>query len=76
MLIFLITGFKDRETGKIREGYFSHKLPCDIQSVVLRKLHILNNAHSLDDRHNPPANRLEALSGNRKDQHSFRINDQ
>ena len=37
---------------------------------------MLNNARSLNDLRVPPANRLEALRGNRKGQHSIRINDQ
>jgi proteic killer suppression protein len=37
---------------------------------------MLNAAVSLDDLRIPPANRLEALKGNRKGQHSIRINDQ
>lgn len=37
---------------------------------------MLNNATTLDDLRVPPANRLEALKGNRKGQHSVRINDQ
>ena len=37
---------------------------------------MLNNAHMLDDLRIPPANRLEALRGDRKGQHSIRINDQ
>ena len=36
----------------------------------------LNNARSINDLRIPPANRLEALRGNRKGQHSIRINDQ
>lgn len=37
---------------------------------------MLNNAASLDDLRIPPANRQEALKGDRKGQHSIRINDQ
>jgi len=37
---------------------------------------MLNNAVSLQDLRVPPANRLEALRGNRKGQHSIRVNDQ
>jgi len=37
---------------------------------------MINNAESLNDLRVPPANRLEALKGNRADQHSVRINDQ
>lgn len=37
---------------------------------------MLNNAAELADLRIPPANRLEALRGDRKGQHSIRINDQ
>lgn len=37
---------------------------------------MLNNAHTLADLRIPPANRLEALSGDRAGQYSIRINDQ
>lgn len=72
----MITGFKDRETEKIWQGDFSRQLPRDIQAVARRKLRMLSNAHSLVDLRIPPANRLEALKGKRKGQHSIRINDQ
>jgi proteic killer suppression protein len=47
-----------------------------MQAVARRKLRMLNNAATLDDLRIPPANRLEALKGDRKGQHSIRINDQ
>jgi len=37
---------------------------------------MLNNARTLNDLRVPRANRLEALRGERKGQHSIRINDQ
>ncbi len=37
---------------------------------------MLNNAQSLTDLRIPPGNRLEALKGDRKGQHSIRINQQ
>ncbi len=37
---------------------------------------MLGNACVLDDLRIPPGNRLEALKGSRKGQHSIRINDQ
>lgn len=37
---------------------------------------MLNNAQSLDDLRIPPANRLEALKGERRGQFSIRINRQ
>ncbi len=72
----MIRGFRDRETASIWEGRRSRKLPPDIQSVALRKLRMLNNAHVLQDLRVPPANRLEALKGDRNGQWSIRINQQ
>jgi proteic killer suppression protein len=46
------------------------------ESVARRKLEMLDAAHRLEDLKVPPGNRLEALSGDRKGQHSIRINDQ
>ena len=37
---------------------------------------MLNRAKTLKDLNVPPGNRLEALKGNRKGQHSVRINNQ
>lgn len=71
----MIRSFSDREAEKVWAGTPSRRLPGDIQSVARRKLRMLNNAATLDDRI-PPANRLEALRGSRKGQHSIRINDQ
>lgn len=51
-------------------------MPRDIQEVARRKLRMLNNARTLDDLRIPLANRLAALKGDRKGQHSSRINDQ
>lgn len=48
----------------------------DLVTVARRKLRMLNQARRLDDLRVPPANRLEALKGDRDGQHSIRINDQ
>ena len=47
-----------------------------IERVARRKLEMLASATRLDDLRVPPGNRLEALKGDRKGQHSIRINDQ
>ena len=47
-----------------------------IEKSALRKLDMLHQALDLEDLRAPPANRLEALSGDRRGQHSIRINDQ
>ena len=72
----MIRDFADKETEKIWEGTASRRLPHDIQTVARRKLRMLNNARQLEDLRIPPANRLEALKGDRRGQHSIRINDQ
>jgi proteic killer suppression protein len=72
----VIRSFADKETEKVWNGASSRRLPGDIQQVARRKLRMLNSAVMLDDLRIPPANRLEALKGNRRGQHSIRINDQ
>lgn len=72
----MIRTFADKEAEKIWHGDPSRRLPGDIQAVARRKLRMLHNAANLEDLRVPPANRLEALKGDRKGQHSIRINDQ
>lgn len=72
----MIRGFADGETERIWSGRRSPKLPNDIQAIALRKLRLLNQARQLADLAVPPGNRLEALKGDRRGQHSIRINDQ
>jgi len=72
----VIRNFASKEAERIWDGTLSRRLPVVIQPVARRKLRMLNNAASLEDLRIPPANRLEALKGGRKGQHSIRINDQ
>lgn len=72
----MIRNFTDKEAEKIWGGTPSRRLLADIQAVARRKLRMLNNATVLDDLRIPPANRLEALKGDRKGQYSIRINEQ
>lgn len=72
----MIASFRDRETATIWDGRRSRRLPGNIQAVALRKLRLINNAGRLEDLRVPPGNRLEALQGGRRGQHSIRINDQ
>ncbi len=44
--------------------------------VARRKLRMVDDADQLEDLSAAPGNRLEALGGDRKGQHSIRINDQ
>jgi proteic killer suppression protein len=76
----MIISFKDQGTEDIFDGNDSKdarkQCPIYCWEVVRRKLDQLNAALSLDDIKVPPGNRLEVLKGDRKGQHSIRINDQ
>ncbi len=72
----MIKAFRSKEAERIWNGDFSSKLPGNIQKIARRKLRMLNNAKVLNDLRIPPANRLEALKGERNGQYSIRINDQ
>lgn len=47
-----------------------------IAKLALRKLDMIDAAEVIGDLASPPGNRLEPLKGDRKGQHSIRINDQ
>ena len=72
----MIKSFFDDETALLWKGKRSSRLPPDIQKRAVIKLQLINAAVEIDFLRLPPGNRLEALSGNRKGQHSIRINDQ
>ncbi|HLB41288.1 MAG TPA: type II toxin-antitoxin system RelE/ParE family toxin [Gammaproteobacteria bacterium] len=71
----MIKNFNCKETEKLFESSFIKKLPKNIQRLALRKLKVLDAATIIDTLKVPPGNRLEALKGDRKGQHSIRIND-
>ena len=70
----MINSFRCEATEQIYKGESTPDLPADIQKVALRKLQQLDLAQKLDDLRVPPGNRLEPLKGDRKGQHSIRIN--
>lgn len=72
----MIRSFKDPEAKRIFNRERSKKLPQNIHRVALKKLVVLDAADSLGDLRVPPGNRLEKLTGDRKGEHSIRINDQ
>jgi proteic killer suppression protein len=49
--------------------------PRQLWTIVSRKLDQLDSVEHLAELRIPPGNRLELLAGNRKDQHSIRINE-
>jgi toxin HigB-1 len=72
----VIRSFRDKATEAIFNGESPKGFPADLVKVACRKLRYLSAADNLGDLRSPPGNRLEALAGDRKGQHSIRINDQ
>jgi proteic killer suppression protein len=71
----MIRSFRCAETRDLFGGRRVRRW-VNIETVAMRKLAMLNRAAVLDDLRIPPANRLEMLKGDRKGQHSIRVNDQ
>ena len=72
----MIESFSDRETEKVFLRQRSRRFSGMMARSALKKLLLLDAADSIQDLRSPPGNRLERLTGNRKGQHSIRINDQ
>ena len=72
----MIKTLADREAEKIFNNEVSHRFGLQVSKVARRKLKMLNAATNVTDLRVPPGNRLEALKGDRKGQHSIRVNDQ
>lgn len=72
----MIKSFADSDTELLWDTGKSRRIPASIRTTALKKLRILGRAMQLADLNAPPGNRLEALTDDRKGQHSIRINDQ
>ena len=76
----MIQSFSDQGSRDVFDGTRSKaaakSCPSDLWGGARRRLDQLNQAHVLEDLRVPPGNRLEQLKGDRKGQHSIRINDQ
>ena len=72
----MIRSFADADTESVFDGAPARRFPPEIQRTARRKLLQLAAADRLEIMRLPPGNRLEALKGDRRGQHSIRINDQ
>lgn len=70
-----ILSFKCKQTKKLFEGKAVPKFATS-RSIAERKLQLLDSATTLDFLRCPPGNHMEALKGDRKGEHSIRVNDQ
>jgi len=71
----VIRSFRCPETKRLHRRQPSRRFRA-FEQVARRKLRQLDSATELRDLAAPPGNRLEALRGDRKGQHSIRINNQ
>lgn len=71
----MIRSFRDAATRRLFEDEDVPRFR-GIERQARRKLLLLDAAGALNDLRFPPGNRLEALKGERRGQHSIRINDQ
>lgn len=76
----MINSFRDQASADIFNGVDSKSArkacPQTLWRIAARKLDLLDSVTQLEDLRVPPGNRLEALAGDRKGQHSIRINEQ
>jgi toxin HigB-1 len=71
----VIRSFKTEDTERLFNDERVRQWQA-IENMARRKLNMVHAAARLEDLRVPPGNRLEKLGGDRKDQHSIRINDQ
>jgi proteic killer suppression protein len=72
----VIVNCKDRDTLAMWETGRCRRFPPSLHKSANYKLATLDAATELSELVLPPGNKLEALKGTRKGQHSIRINDQ
>src|SRR3954453_23449494 len=70
-----IRNYKDKRTADFMAGKRVKEFQA-IEQQAAKALTKLQGATRLIDLRHPPSNRFEALSGNRNDRYSIRINDQ
>ena len=76
----MIRSFRDDATEDLFNGRSTKaarkRLPQALWRQASKRLDAVDSAGVLDDLRIPPGNRLESLRGDRRGQHSIRINDQ
>lgn len=72
----VIKSFADRRTQELYATGKGKRIPADVARRAARKLEYVDLATSIDDLRVPPGNRLHALTGGRRRQHSISVNEQ
>ncbi|MEQ6898825.1 type II toxin-antitoxin system RelE/ParE family toxin [Microbacterium sp. KR10-403] len=72
----MIRSFASKDTERIWHEQYVKRIDRLVQRAALRKLEVIHAARDVEDLRLPPGNRLEQLSGDRRGQHSIRVNAQ
>ncbi len=72
----MIRSFGSKDTERIWHEQYIKRVDRAVQRATLRKLELIHAAKVIEDLRVPPGNRLERLVGDRRGQHSIRVNDQ
>ena len=72
----MIRSFACKRTQQLYNGSGCPKQFQAIQRQAERKLQMIDSATTVEFLRSPPGNRLETLKGDRKGQHSVRLNNQ
>ncbi len=72
----MIKSFADKQTAAIHNRKMQKGMHPELAKRALKGLRAIESAVILEDLKIPPGNKLEELKGDRKGQHSIRVNDQ
>ncbi|GAA1470661.1 type II toxin-antitoxin system RelE/ParE family toxin [Microbacterium thalassium] len=72
----MIRSFGNKDTERIWHEQYVKRVDRVVQRATLRKLELVHAAKDVEDLRIPPGNRLEQLVGDRRGQHSIRVNAQ
>ena len=72
----MIRSFGDKNAERIWKEQYVKGVDRTVQRATLRKLELIHAARDVEDLRIPPGNRLERLVGDRRGQHSIRVNAQ
>ncbi|HCM80908.1 MAG TPA: plasmid maintenance system killer protein [Corynebacterium stationis] len=72
----MIRSFGDKNTERIWQENYVKSIDRKVQRATMRKLELIHAAQNIEDLRIPLGNRLERLVGDRRGQHSIRVNAQ
>ncbi|WP_278822615.1 type II toxin-antitoxin system RelE/ParE family toxin [Corynebacterium stationis] len=72
----MIRNLGDKNTERIWQENYVKSVDRKVQRATMRKLELIHAAQNIEDLRIPPGNRLERLVGDRRGQHSIRVNAQ